>query len=474
METNYESLFQRLNETLWDLAEPKFEEYRSMETLTELFRQEGFQVQEGLGGIDTAFSATFGTGSPVIGILGEYDALFGMSQEADRTEPCPRPGRDTGHGCGHCQLGTAAAGAVLMIRDYLRERNGLGTVIFFGCPAEEGGSGKTFMARSGCFDNLDIALTWHPANANFVMTGSFQANCQAYFRFKGISSHAAATPHLGRSALDAVELMNVGANYMREHIEPGDCFHYATVDTGGFSPNVVQAHAEVVYLIRSTTSEKAAELYRRICNIAKGAALMTETDVEVSFDKACSNYCSNRVLEQLLYDQMVQIGVPAYSEEDWQYAQRFAKTLAPSDLEGDQALSLSQGEARSELLKRLSEKPIADFICPYQHSDGIMLGSSDVGDVSHVVPTAQFMAACAVPGTPGHSWQRVAQGKSSFALKGMLFAARVLSGAAQALYEDSELVQKAKLEFRRTTGGQSYHCPIPDDVLPNQHWRSKK
>ena len=187
------------------------------------------------------------------------DTLAGMSQRADVAREAPIPGQDQGHGCGHCQLGTASAAAALMIRDYLRDTERSGTVIFFGCPAEEGGGGKTFMARSGVFDQLDAALTWHPANAYFVMTGSFQANCQAYFRFQGVTSHAAASPHLGRSALDAVELMNVGANYLREHMDPDDCFHYAMTDNGGSSPNVVPAHAEVIYLMRSRTSEKVAD-----------------------------------------------------------------------------------------------------------------------------------------------------------------------------------------------------------------------
>lgn len=464
----YENVLKELNEKLWDYSEIKFEEYRSMAAITEILREGGFEVKTGLAGMPTAFKATYGSGRPVIGILGEYDALSGMSQEADCLEHKERADTSCGHGCGHCQLGTGSVGAVLQIRDYLCSSKKSGTVIFFGCPAEEGGSGKAFMARDGVFDELDIALTWHPGNANCVVTGSYQANCQAYFRFKGVSSHAAASPHLGRSALDAVELMDVGANYLREHMEPTDRIHYAVLDTGGISPNVVQAKAEVVYLIRSVTTEKAAALYNRILKIAQGAALMTETELEVIFDKACSNLVSNSVLEQLLYEKMQEVGVPEYSREELEYAAAYKATTTEQDLEGDQPLMFQTAKKKKLLLSKMREKNIADFIVDYEHLDIDLPGSSDVGDVSHVVPTAQFLAVCSAVGTPAHSWQRVAQGKSSLALKGILFAADVLAKAAKELYEKPQLVEAAKEEFLELTGGAGYECPIPADVRPNQ------
>lgn len=463
----YESLLKELNEKIWDYSELRFDEYRSMEAIVEILKQEGFQIETGLGGIPTAFSASFGSGSPVIGILGEYDALSGMSQEADVFEPKEREGTNCGHGCGHSQLGTGSVGAVLQIRDYLRESGNSGTVIFFGCPAEEGGSGKAYMARAGVFDPLDIALTWHPGNLNCIMTGSLQANVQAYFRFKGVSSHAAASPHLGRSALDAVELMNVGVNYMREHMEPTDRIHYAVLDTGGTSPNVVQAKAEVVYLVRSITSEKASALYERVCKIARGAAMMTETEVEIVFDKACSNILSNSVLEQLLHDKMVEVGAPNYTAEEIEYAKHYAETITQADIEGDQAMSFQTAGKKKKLINRLQGVAIADFIVEHEHLDIPVAGSSDVGDVSHAVPTAQFLATCSAVGTPAHSWQRVAQGKSSLALKGILFAADVLTAAAKAAYEDPQIIADAKAEFTESTDGKPYACPIPADVLPN-------
>ena len=246
---NYEELFEKLNAKIWDYAELKFEEYQSSEALIDMMKTHGFSVERGLAGMDTAFRATAGKGRPVIGLLAEYDALSGLSQKAGQLEPIPRKETENGHGCGHCLLGTAAAGAALMAKDYLIQTGREGTVVLIGCPAEEGGSGKAYLARAGVFDDLDAALTWHPAGGNAVLTGSLQANCQAYFRFHGVSSHAAGSPHLGRSALDAVELMDVGVNYMREHMEPTDRIHYAITDTGGSSPNVVQNHAEVLYLI---------------------------------------------------------------------------------------------------------------------------------------------------------------------------------------------------------------------------------
>lgn len=236
---NYDKILEELNGKIWDYSELKFNEYKSSNDMIEILKNENFIIKKGLAGMDTAFTATFGSGKPVIGILGEFDALSGLSQKPGEDKPVPREETKNGHGCGHCLLGTAGIGAVLMVRDFLVENNREGTIVFIGCPGEEGGSGKAYLAREGVFDNLDIALTWHPAGGNAVITGSFQANCQVYFKFKGVSSHAAGSPHLGRSALDAVELMNVGVNYLREHIEPTDRIHYAVLDTGGTSPNVV-------------------------------------------------------------------------------------------------------------------------------------------------------------------------------------------------------------------------------------------
>lgn len=469
----YQEILSELNSKIWDYSELKFNEFNSSNAIKSLLSEQGFKIKSNLADMETAFSASYGEGSPVIGILGEFDALSGLSQEAGALIPTPREGITNGHGCGHSLLGTAAVGASLFLKDYFFKNNKKGKVIFIGCPAEEGGSGKAYLARAGVFDELDVALTWHPAGGNAVLTGSFQANCQVYFRFKGISAHAAGAPHLGRSALDAVELMNVGVNYMREHIEPTDRIHYAVTDTGGISPNVVQSHAEVIYLIRSTDSEKVKKLYERVCKIAKGAAMMTETEVEIVFDKACSNVISNEVLEKVLYDSMKKTPLPIYSEKALEFAKEIKKTISDTDLNSDMSLLFVSPTRKKQLVNEYKKITMANFIVEYSHQETFIPGSSDVGDCSHVVPTAQFVGACFVPGTPAHSWQMVSQGKEEIAIKGMLYAAKVLADASVTLIENPKLIELVKKEFVQTTDGKGYSCPIPPEVKPNMNAKKK-
>ena len=456
-----------LSDQIWDYSELKFAEHKSAKAMVDFLKEEGFEVETGIGEIETAYKATFGHGKPVIGILGEFDALDGMSQQADVAEKVAREGTTCGHGCGHHLLGTAGIGAAMMLRDYFKETGKEGTVVFFGCPGEEGGSGKAYMARAGVFSICDIILSWHPGGANGVMTGSFQANCQVYFKFKGTTAHAAGSPHLGRSALDAVELMNVGVNYMREHMESTDRIHYAVLDTGGISPNVVQAHATVLYLIRSINTEKVLALYERVQKIAKGAALMTETEVEIVFDKGCSNVISNSVLEDVLHESMEKIGVPEYTEEEIAYAQQFTNTFSDAQFASELGLSCSVKKIKDAALKRIREEgPMHKFVVPHQHRDENFMGSSDVGDASYCAPTAQFVAATYAAGSPAHSWQMVAQGKASIAHKGQMYAAEVIADAAIKAIENPEIIEKAKAEFIEATGGKPYNCPIPADVKP--------
>lgn len=304
----YEKELEKLNACIWDYAELKFQEVRSAGAMEDLLEQHGFRVTRGLAHMPTAFVAEYGSGKPVIAILGEYDALSGLSQEDGVWEEKPREENPNGHGCGHCLLGTAAVGAGLLLKDYLAAHPGQGTIRVYGCPAEEGGSGKTYMTREGVFADVDAALTWHPGTQNEVMVGTNQANIQAAFTFRGRASHAAAAPQNGRSALDAVELMDVGVNYLREHMADYERVHYAILDTGGVSPNVVQPKAEVLYLVRSRSNEETRRLYDRVVNIARGAALMTETELAIRFDKAVSNLVPNRTLGQVLQDAMETVG----------------------------------------------------------------------------------------------------------------------------------------------------------------------
>ena len=463
----YHEKMAALSDKIWDYAELKFAEHKSAAAMVEFLKEEGFEVETGLGEIETAYMAKFGSGKPVIGILGEFDALSGMSQKEDVAEKTPREGTNNGHGCGHHMLGVAGIGAAMMLRDYFKETGKEGTVVFYGCPGEEGGSGKAYMARAGVFNICDIIYSWHPGGANGIMTGSYQANCQVYFKFTGTTAHAAGSPHLGRSALDAVELMNVGVNYMREHMESTDRIHYAVLDTGGISPNVVQAHATVLYLIRSINTEKVLALYERVQKIARGAALMTETEVEIIFDKACSNVISNSVIEQLLYESMERVGVPTYTDEEMAYAQQFTDTLSDAQFASDLGVASAANKTKTEVLKRVrAEGPMHKFIVPHEHRDAYLMGSADTGDASYCAPTAQFVAATYAAGTPGHSWQMVAQGKSSIAHKGQMYAAEVLADAAIRAIEEPEIIKKAKEEFLAVTGGKPYVCPIPADVKP--------
>ena len=470
----YDDLLIKLSTTIWDYAELKFTEYKSAAAIIDVLQAQGFTIRKNLAGMETAFSATFGSGHPVIGLLAEYDALSGLSQQAFVEKMVPREGISTGHGCGHHMLGTASVGAALIVRDYLQAKKLPGTIVLIGCPAEEGGSGKAYLARAGEFDNLDVALTWHPAAGYAVTTGSYQANCQAYFRFKGVSAHAAGAPHLGRSALDAVELMDVGTNYMHEHIEPTDRIHYAITDTGGISPNVVPNHAEVIYLIRSITNEKVKKLYDRVCKIAQGAALMTETKLEIVFDKACSNTLSNSVLEKLLYQSMQETPLPTYTEEDLVFAKKMKPLLDEAAIASDSTLHTVPLAKKKAYIDRYKKSLLADFIVDYEHSDAPVPGSTDVGDCSHAVPTAQFNAACYVPGTPGHSWQLVAQGKTPYAMKGMLYACQVLATATCHIIDDPTIAQKAREEYTQVTDGKPFVSPIPPEILPNMNGKKVK
>jgi len=429
---------------IWDLAEMKFEEFESVDHLCELLKAEGFQVERDVGGIETAFIATYGDGSPVIGILGEYDALSGMSQQAGVPTKTPIKEGDNGHGCGHNLLGVGSLGAVLAVKQMIDERQLSGTIRYYGCPAEEGGSGKTYMVRAGLFDDVDIALTWHPGTSNSIMCGQSLANYQVYYKFKGKSSHAAISPHLGRSALDAVELMNVGVNYLREHIIPEARVHYAVTHTGGHSPNVVQAEAEVLYLMRAPQVDDVEHIYKRINDIAKGAALMTGTEVDIVFDKACSNTIINHTLNELLHEHFEKTGVPSHTDAEKEFAQQIGQTLGKQNV----------------------DTFLADNLEPYKRVKKVMSASTDVGDVSWVAPTAQCEVACFAVGTPYHSWQLVSQGKTSLAHKGMLYASKIIAATATELLMNPEKIHVITDEWQQQLGGKTYKSPIPPEVHP--------
>jgi|SRR5690625_4665064 len=450
----------KTSDYIWDHPEIRFEEFESVRHLTSVLKGEEFDITEGLAGIETAFVAEYGSGSPVIAFLGEYDALPNLSQKSGLTRQEAVDQGGHGHGCGHNLLGTGALAAAVTLKEYIKEHNLSGTVRFYGCPAEEGGSGKTFMAREGVFDGVDLAFTWHPAPVTGIWSFSTLANIQAYFKFTGKSSHAAAAPHLGRSALDAVELMNVGVNYLREHMIDDAKIHYAVTNTGGMSPNVVQAEAEVLQLIRAPQIDQARELFERVKKIAEGAALMTETEVEVIFDKACSNFIPNDVLNEVLDEAVTEIGPVRFTDEEFQLAKEFQNSLSKTEL-----ASANMG---IKALDFALQKPLSDLAIPYFKTNQVLPGSTDVGDVSWITPTAQVITSTVAVGTAFHTWQFVAQGKTSYAKKGMLQAAKYLALAAVKALRDEQIIADAKLDLENKLAGAKYVCPIPAEVKPNQ------
>ena len=461
-EKQNEALFD-LQKELWGYAEPGFLEYRSSKAMAGFLKSEGFEVEEGICGMETAYCGTYGSGHPVVCILAEFDALYGLSQQPDVPEYQPIESMPTGHGCGHHLLGTGAISAAMRIKEAMMEGRIKGTVKLVGCPAEESGSGKAYLARDGFFKDADIALTWHPALINTVSSGSHQSCIQCYFRFHGLSAHAAANPEAGRSALDACEIMSVGVNYLREHMSSKERVHYAYTNAGGISPNVVQAEAEVKYLIRSTDNNNCMKLYERVINIAKGAALMTGTTVDVIFDEGLSNVIPNFTLERVLEDSFMKIGPCQYTEEERDYVRKFRNTY-PLDPRSVVRNDIAEPEV---LIDNVKNSDICDIVLKHRCVDECSMGSTDVGDVSWVVPTAQINTACYSYGADAHTWQWVAQGKSSIAYKGMMLAGEVLADAAMECYLHPEIIEQAKEEFRTRLNGETYHCLIPDDVKPH-------
>ena len=436
-----------LGDYLWDNAETAYEEFKSASYMIGVLKKEGFEIEENVTGIPTAFSGRYGHGKPVIGILGEFDALSGLQQEADVFEKKPIPGKTCGQGCGHNLFGMATVGAAIAVKKYLEDTKSEGTVIFFGTPAEEGGSGKSFMARDGAFDELDAAVSWHPAAVTYVKTNLSLANYQIVYRFDGIPSHAGGKPEAGRSALDALELMNVGVQFLREHMTDHCRVHYAITDTGGYSPNVVQGHAEAIYLIRAPKNQEVKELYERVNKIAAGAALMTETTESHEFIKACSNTVVNNVLAHVMYARMEEIPVPEPTEEDV----AFAKQMAETGLAGMVGVD--------------PERPIHNELRPFAPPEQ-QHGSTDVGDVSWVCPTVQLGVATWAAGTPAHSWQAVAQGKRPWAHTASRYAAKIMAATAVELFKYPEVLEDAKKEHLENVAPTGYEPPIPKDVKP--------
>jgi len=449
--------FIALSDRVWETPELCYGEFQSCAEHTAMLEAQGFRVTRNVAGIPTAVLGEAGEDGPVIAVLGEYDALPGLSQEAGVAEPRPLPGPGYGHGCGHNLLGSASLLAATAVKDYLAAHGLKGRVRYYGCPAEEGGAAKGFMVRAGAFDDVDVAISWHPSSFSGVMEPMSLANTRIDFAFTGRASHAAASPHLGRSALDAVELMNVGVNYMREHMPSDARVHYALLDAGGIAPNVVQANAKVRYLIRARNLPELNRLIERVKKIAQGAALMTETSVQVQVISAVSNLLANAPLEKALHDNLARLGPPLFDDADRAFAAKIQATLSAEDIES------SYRRAGVPVRDGVT---LCDEIIPLDAKPAPMMGSTDVGDVSWAVPTVQARGAVYAIGTPGHSWQLTAQGKMPAAHKGLVHVAKVMAGTALEVMQDEVLLARAKADHQARVGRTPYVCPIPDDVAP--------
>ncbi len=457
--------FEALSDRVWGMPEIAYTEYRSVAEHTAMLKEQGFKITENVADIPTAVMGEAGAGGPVIAILGEYDALPGLSQVAGIAEAKELEAGGHGHGCGHNMLGSAALLAATGIKDWLKEKGIQGRVRYYGCPAEEGGAAKAFMVRAGAFKDVDIAICWHPAAFTKVGDALSLANTRVDFTFTGRASHAAAAPHLGRSALDAVELMSVGVNYMREHMPSDARIHYAYLDAGGVAPNVVQGKAKVRYAVRALSLTVMRQLIERVRKVADGAALMTECKVETKVISAVSNMLDNGPLKDNMQGHFERLGAPPFDAADRAYAAKIQSTLTDEDI--------ASSYARAGM-PRTDNMPLCNLVVPAGIKGEPMIGSTDLGDVSWVVPTIEARVATHAVGTPGHSWQITAQGKSPAAHKGMVHAAKIMASVAADALTDPDLVRRAKMDFAARTAKTPYDCPLPPDCQPNLQPRPKE
>ena len=449
---------------IWAKPEAGFREFNATKLQQDYLKNMGAKITSPVDVVETAFIAEYGSGKPIIGILGEFDALPGLSQKAGLTVQDPLEPGAYGHACGHNLLGTAGVLAFAALMDTMKEENLPGTLRFYACPAEENLSGKSYMARAGVFNDLDCCLTYHPGNQDAVSGGSNNAYTLMEFYFKGIPAHAGGAPWLGRSALDAVELMNVGCNYLREHMIDAARIHYAYSDPGGTAPNVVQSHAVIKYEVRAPKVSQVQELFTRVVDVARGAALMTGTKMKYEITMAFSDYVPNRTLGAVVDQCMRELGAPEWTEPDYRLAAEFLRTYPRTTMVGIREKLGYYFEP--EELDAALEKPLDRIIHPFNPKEtAYSSGSTDVGDVGYATPTVMFHVATACLGNVGHSWQNTAFACSDIGMKGMLRAAEIMTLAAIRTMDQPEVIAKAREELKQKNGG-SYHCPLPDYVTP--------
>jgi len=418
--------YENIAKSIWGWAEMGYLEEKSSALLQKTLSDAGFSIKAGVADIPTAFVAEYGSGLPIIGILAEYDALPGISQEV-ATERKPILDQEAGHACGHHLFGTASTAAAIAIKDHLKKTGQKGTIRLYGTPAEEGGSGKVYMVRAGLFDDVDVVLHWHAGDRNAASPSTSMANRSAKFRFHGYSAHAAGAPEKGRSSLDAVEAMNHMVNLLREHIPDGSRIHYV-ITRGGYAPNVVPDYAEVFYYVRDFNVDILEDIWSRVIKTAEGAALGTDTRLEYEIIHGNRPVLANNVVQKMMYDNLVEVGGVKYNRKEKAFAEKIYKTL------------------RSPSLDLSSAKEVQS----YEFTKG--KGSTDVGDVSWMVPTAGLRVATWIPGTSAHTWQAVSAGGMSIGMKGMMNAAKTIAGTAVDIYSNPEVVKSAKKELLERRG----------------------
>ncbi|QOR36614.1 amidohydrolase [Clostridium sp. 'deep sea'] len=444
-----------VSDKIWQYAEVGLQEHKSSKLLAEVLTKHGFKVESAVAGMPTAFTATWGNGKPKIGFLAEYDALPHLSQKAQTTKQ-PLINDAPGHGCGHNLYGAAVLGAVLGLQAEMKADNLKGTIVFYGCPAEETLVGKVFMAREGLFNDLDLAITWHPSQMNTTWAGSCNAMNSVKFNFHGKTAHAAGDPHNGRSALDAVELMNVGVNYLREHVIPDARIHYV-ITNGGGEPNVVPDKAQVWYYVRAPRRDYVDEIFERVVDVAKGAAIMTGTTMDYNILAAAYNYLPNDTIGDVMLESLKEIGAPKWSETEINFAKELTQTFEPMKVKSLRVNNLYE-KYKSTYLHDEVIDPLDKGKCG--------AGSTDVSDVSWITATGQITTACLALGTPGHSWQVVSCSGMSIGHKGLIYAAKAMALTASKLLHDQELVKKAQAEFKAKTKDNPYKCPLPANAVP--------
>ncbi len=451
--------FTAMSDAIWDKPELQFLEFEASKLQADFLAAEGFRITWDIGGLSTAFVAEWGAGKPVIAFAGEYDALPGLSQK-DQQQREPLEVGAPGHGCGHNLLGTGCLAAAVAFKEWLAGSGQAGTVRYYGCPAEEGGSGNVFMGRAGAFDDLDATFNWHPWYINSAMKGSMLSVNRYYFRFYGKSAHAAADPYSGRSALDALELMNIGVNYLREHVTDDVRLHYSIL-SGGLAPNVVPDYAESYYYVRAYDPQNLEDVSQRVSRIAQGAAMMTDTQVEIAYKSGSTRVLSNEVLADLQYEIMQELGGIDFTEAEQAYAAEINRRFGDANVK-----TLTE---RYGLDAQTAQQPLIGAVLPSADKGLVSPGSTDMGDMSWYAPCSMLQTATWASRAAAHSWGVVATGRTSIGHKGMLYAAKVMALAAAELVISPQRLEEAQAEFRAAIARSPYVCPIPPAVSPPQH-----